>query len=143
MAIQTKPRKGRIPPFIGTRNAAITRWCGNIGREPKRRAGDIFLHIRPEMQQKMKQPSAYPLGGHADGCVRYRNFPRFWGTSQRILRVGKKPELRRTAGCGRPLWLGRAPDPTARRAGRSWRRAVRWRHPWRCRFGRRLLSGSD
>ena len=27
-----------------------------MGRKFKRRTGDIFLHIRPEMQQKMKQP---------------------------------------------------------------------------------------
>ena len=41
---------------------------------------DIFLHIRPEMQQKMKQPSAYPLDGHADGCVFHQSFHSiFWG----------------------------------------------------------------
>ena len=45
-----------------------------MGRKFKRRTGDIFLHIRPEMQQKMKQPSAYPLGGHADGCVFHQSF---------------------------------------------------------------------
>ena len=61
--------KVRFYPFIGTRNAVITRRRGKIGRKAKRRTGDIFLHIRPEMQQKMKQPSAYPLGGYADGCA--------------------------------------------------------------------------
>ena len=45
-----------------------------MGRKFKRRTGDIFLHIRPEMQQKMKQPSAYPLGGHADGCVFHQSY---------------------------------------------------------------------
>lgn len=45
-----------------------------MGRKSKRRTGDIFLHIRPEMQQKMKQPSAYPLDGHADGCVFHQSF---------------------------------------------------------------------
>ena len=69
-----KPCKGRIPPFIGAQNAVITRRSGKIGRKSKRRTGDIFLHIRPEMQQKMKQPSAYPLGGYTDGCVYHQSF---------------------------------------------------------------------
>ena len=45
-----------------------------MGGKRKRRTGNIFLNIRPEMQQKMKQPSAYPLGGHADGCVFHQNY---------------------------------------------------------------------
>ena len=73
--------KGRIPPSIGTRDAAITRWGGNIGRETKRRASDIFLHIRLEIQQKVKQPSAYPLSGYADGCVLHRDFHSIFGGS--------------------------------------------------------------
>ena len=27
-----------------------------------------------KLKQKMKQPSAYPLGGHADGCVLRQKF---------------------------------------------------------------------
>ena len=47
-----------------------------LGWKSKRRTGNIFLNIRPEMQQKMKQPS----GGHADGCVLHQNFCSiFWG----------------------------------------------------------------
>ena len=64
---------------MGTRNAVITRRSGKIGRKSKRRTGDIFLHIRPEMQQKMKQPSAYPLDGHADGCVFHQSFHSIFG----------------------------------------------------------------
>ena len=45
-----------------------------MGGKRKRRTGNIFLNIRPEMQQKMKQPSAYPLGGHADGCVFHQSY---------------------------------------------------------------------
>ena len=74
LLFKPKPCKGKILPFIGTRNAVITRRSGKIGRKAKRRTGDIFLHIRPEMQQKMKQPSAYPLDGHADGCVFHQSF---------------------------------------------------------------------
>ena len=82
-----QPCKGKILPFIGTRNAVITRRSGKIGRKAKRRTGDIFLHIRPEMQQKMKQPSAYPLDGHADGCVFHQSF-------HSILEGGKIYEIR-------------------------------------------------
>ena len=32
-----------------------------------------------EMQQKMKQPSAYPLDGHADGCVFHQSFHSIFG----------------------------------------------------------------
>ncbi len=78
-AIQAKPCKGKIPLFISTRNAVITRRSGKIGRKAKRRTGDIFLHIRPEMQQKMKQPSAYPLDGHADGCALHQSFHSIFG----------------------------------------------------------------
>ena len=58
--------KGKIPPFIGTLNAVITRQGGNTGSETERRTGDIFLNIHLEMKQKMKEPSAYPINGHAD-----------------------------------------------------------------------------
>lgn len=44
-----------------------------MGKETKWRTDDIFLNIRPEMQQKMKQPSAYPINGHADGCVLHQS----------------------------------------------------------------------
>ena len=56
LLFKQSPAKVRFHPFIGTRNAVITRQSGKIGRKSKRRTGDIFLHIRPEMQQKMKQP---------------------------------------------------------------------------------------
>ena len=64
---------------LGEVVADITRRSGKIGRKSKRRTGDIFLHIRPEMQQKMKQPSAYPLDGHADGCVFHQSFHSIFG----------------------------------------------------------------
>ena len=52
--------------------------------ENKRHTGDIFLDIRPEMQQKMKQPSAYPLGGHADGCMFHQNYHSIFGGSSSV-----------------------------------------------------------
>ena len=53
-----------------------------MGWKNKRRRGDFSLDIRPEMQQKMKQPSAYPINGHTDGCVLHQNFYSiFWGSS--------------------------------------------------------------
>ena len=55
-----------------------------IRMENKRRTGDIFLDIRPEMQQKMKQPSAYPLGGHADGCAFHQSFHLVLGDSSSV-----------------------------------------------------------
>ena len=55
-----------------------------LGWKNKRRTGDIFLDIRPEMQQKMKQPSTYPLGGHADGCVLHQNFHLILGGSSSV-----------------------------------------------------------
>ena len=39
----------------------------------------FFLIFRPEMRQKMKQPSAYPLGGHADGCALHQSFHSIFG----------------------------------------------------------------
>ena len=32
-----------------------------------------------KVKQKMKQPSAYPLDGHADGCVFYQSFHSIFG----------------------------------------------------------------
>ena len=39
----------------------------------------FFLIFRPEIRQKMKQPSAYPLGGHADGCALHQSFHSIFG----------------------------------------------------------------
>jgi hypothetical protein len=55
-----------------------------LGWKNKRRTGNIFLNIRPEMQQKMKQPSAYPLGGHADGCVFHQSYHSIFGGSSSV-----------------------------------------------------------
>ena len=55
-----------------------------MGWKNKRRTGNIFLNIRPEMQQKMKQPSAYPLGGHADGCVFHQSYHSIFGGSSSV-----------------------------------------------------------
>ena len=68
-----------------TPNTVIKVWSKLIlGRKSKRRTGSIFLDIRPEMQQKMKQPSAYPLGGHADGCLFHQSYHSIFGGSSSV-----------------------------------------------------------
>ena len=53
----------------------VARWAGNPSGVP----AIFFLIFRPEMRQKMKQPSAYPLGGHADGCALHQSFHSIFG----------------------------------------------------------------
>ena len=61
-AIQAKPCKGKIPLFISTRNAVITRRSGKIGRKSKRRTGDIFLNISPRNAAKNETTIGISVG---------------------------------------------------------------------------------
>ena len=45
----------------------------------------IFFSIfAPKCNRKMKQPSAYPLGGHADGCVFHQSYHSIWVGSSSV-----------------------------------------------------------
>lgn len=66
-------------PLNYTPNAVI-KARSNLYRMKKQTAyWQYFLDIRPEIQKKMKQPSAYPINGHADGCVLHQNFRSIFG----------------------------------------------------------------
>ena len=55
-----------------------------LGWKSKRRTGDIFLDICPEMQQKNETTIGIPLGGHADGCVFHHSFHSIFGGSSSV-----------------------------------------------------------
>ena len=69
LLFKQSPAKVRFHPLLAHEmplsQGGVARWAGN--------SSDVlaifFSIFAPKCSRKMKQPSAYPLGGYADGCA--------------------------------------------------------------------------